>query len=171
VSQSLADIRARFVAREKTVVLVTDGGLLAEHERLTQMLEVALSTARTSIADDRGAPALAEQIKELEERIAEEGSLTIRLRGIGRNRFRQLMNAHPAPEEQESGGAFDLQTFPIALVAACSLDPVLTEDDAEELGDLITDGQWDQVFNAAWEACREADGVPFSALAWVTAPA
>lgn len=169
MTQTLAEIRARFIAREKSVVLVMDGGLLAEHDRLVQMLEVALATARTSLADDRGAPTLAAKIEGLEERIAEE-SVTIKLRGIGRNRFRQLMAAHPAPEGQK-GGAFDLDTFPVALVAACSLDPVMTEADARGLGDLLTDGQWDQVFDAAWSACREADGVPFSALASVTAPA
>lgn len=166
MTQSLADIRERFIAREKSVVLVMDGGLLAEHERLTEMLEAALATARTSLADDRGAPAIAAQIQGIEDRIAEQ-SITVRLRGIGRNRFRQLMRAHP-PEEGDKG-AFNLETFPVALVAACSLDPVLTVDEAEELSDLITDGQWDRVFDAAWSACVEADGVPFNALASVTA--
>ena len=80
--------------------------------------------------------------------------------GIGRNAFRRLLSEHEA-----DGELFDRDTFPGALIAACSLDPVLTVAEVTELGDLLTDGQWDELFSASWDACREVDDVPFSALA------
>lgn len=164
-STTLAEMRAKFVAREKSVTLITDGGLLAEHEDLVAQLEAALVQERNSLADDGGVRDLAEQVQDLERRIA-ESRVTLRLRGIGRNQFRRLLDAH-----ESDGEPFNPETFPVALVAACSLDPVMSTGDVESLADFITPGQWDTVFTAAWEACREVDEVPFSVLASVTARA
>ena len=160
--KTLDEIRKAFVAREKSVVLVTDGGLLAEHEELSKELEKALAATRKSLADDGGVRGIAERIQALEAQIA-EATVTFKLRGIGRNRFRRLIAEHPDDKK-----AFDEETFPAALIAACSLDPVLTEAEAGELADILTDAQFDELFDAAWRACREVDGVPFSVLASVT---
>jgi hypothetical protein len=156
---TLNDLRAKFIAREKSVTLVSDGALLAEHEALAAQLAAAMAQTRTSLADGGGVHELAEQVTALEARIA-ASTVTIRLRGLGRNAFRRLLAEH-----ESDGEPFDKDTFPVALIAACSLDPVLTGTEAADLGDVLTDGQWDEVFSAAWDACREVDGVPFSVLA------
>lgn len=162
--KTIDEIRKAFVAREKSVVVITDGGLLAEHEALGRQLETALSATRKSLADDGGVRQIAEQIQALEAQIA-EATVTFKLRGVGRNRFRRLMAEHP---DDKGKKAFNEETFPAALIAACSLDPVLSEAEAVELADILTDAQFDALFDAAWTVCREADGVPFNVLASVT---
>jgi hypothetical protein len=150
---TLNELRAKFTAREKSVTLVTAGDLLAEHEALSAQLATAMSQTLPGVRE------LAEQVTALESQIA-ASTVTIKVRGIGRNQFRRLMAEH-----KSDGDPFDPDTFPPALVAACSLDPVMTVTDAVDLGDVLTFGQWDELFGAAWEACREVDGVPFSVLA------
>jgi hypothetical protein len=156
---TLNELRAKFAAREKSVTLVTDGAALADHEALTAQLATAMAQTRTTLDDGTTVGELGERITALEATLA-ASTVTIRLRGIGRNQFRRLL-----AEYAEDGEPFNKDTFPVALIAACSLDPVLTVADAESLGDVLTDGQWDDVFAAAWDACREVDGVPFSVLA------
>jgi hypothetical protein len=158
-----ADVRAAFVAREKAVTLVADGGLLAEHEAAVAQLSRALGAARTSLADGSAVHELAEQVTNLEARIA-ASSVTFRFRGLGRTKFRALLAEHPGDDD----AAFDRDTFPPALVAACSLDPVMSAADVRDLADAITDGQFDALFGACWDACREVDGVPFSVPASMT---
>lgn len=162
MGQSLTDLQAKFRAREKSVVLLPDGGLLAEHESLTRLLEEETKRPRTSLADDGSvAKEIAAKVQDLEARIA-DSAVTIRVRGLGRNAFRRLLEKHKGEDS-----AWD-DDFPFALVAACSLDPVMTEDDARSLADILTDGQWDEVFDAAFSACREVDGIPFNVLASLT---
>ena len=160
--QKFADIRAAFVAREKRVDLVTDGALLAEHEALAEELATAMQQTRTSLADGSSVRDLAQRVEALESQLA-ESRVSFRLRGLGRNAFQRLLAEHrPADDDAR---VFNPDTFPQALIAACSLDPVMTVEDVAELGDVLTDGQFDELFDAAWNACREVDGVPFSPLA------
>jgi len=159
---SLADIRAKFVAREKSVTLVMDGGLLAEHEQLTSSLEKALQKARNSLADDGGVRALGEQIQAVEARLA-DATVTFKVRGIGRNQFRRLLADNPGKD----GSGWDKEEFPVELIAACSLDPVMTREEVIGLGDILSDGQWEELFDAAFAACREVDGIPFNVAASV----
>lgn len=165
--QSLAEIRAKFVAREKAVTLITDGSLLAEHERLSAELEQAVARGANSLAGNTDARTIAEQVRALEAQI-DQATVTIRVRGIGRNRFRRLLDEHKAADGSDE--VFDPDSFPVALVAACSLDPVMSEAEARDLADLLTDGQWQELFDAAFLACREVDEVPFSVLASAVAP-
>lgn len=158
MGQRFVDVRAAFVAREKVVTLITDGGLLAEHERMAGELAEANRQTRTSLADGAELRDLAAQVAALESQIA-DSRVVFRLRGLGRNKFRHLLAEHPSPDDN---GPFDRDTFPVALIAACSLDPVMSETDVNDLADVISDGQFDELFSAAWDACREVDGVPFS---------
>jgi hypothetical protein len=150
---TLHELRAKFTARHKTVTFVTAGDLLDQHETLTAQLSTAMSQTLPGIRE------LGERITALEAQIA-ESTVMITVRGIGRNAFRRLLDEH-----KSDGEPFDRETFPPALIAACSLDPVMTVDEVNGLGDVLTFAQWDELFGAAWEACREVDGVPFSVLA------
>lgn len=158
---TLADIRARYSPRERSVPIVMAGGLLEEHRALVEQLQVASAAPQISLAGNPEAVELAARVVDLEQQIA-EATVSMRFRGIGGNTFRQLLRDHPATED---GGQFDAATFPPALVAACAVDPKLTEAEAVELAGIVTDGQWDELFAAAWDCCREVDGVPFSKLA------
>jgi lysozyme family protein len=54
--------------------------------------------------------------------------------------------------------------FAPALVAACLVDPVMTEDEARELwnSDFWSAGELDQLFSTASQLCLEGMNVPFN---------
>lgn len=159
-AKSVAELRAAFVAREGSVPIVTDGALSARYEDLVAQRATAGRPGAGSLADPAAADELlAEQIADLARRVR-ESTVTYRFRAIGRNRFRALLAEHPDPDPD--GGTFNEATFPTALIAACSLDPVMSEADVTALGDIVSDGQWEQVWSTCWELCRRASGVPFS---------
>jgi hypothetical protein len=153
------ELRAKFTAREKSVTFVTAGDLLAEHEALSAQLADAMRKQRTTLDDGTTVQQCAERLTALESDLA-ASTVTVKVRSIGRNAFRRLMAEHAS-----DGEPFDPDMFPPALIAACSLDPVMTVDEVNGLGDVLTFAQWDELFGAAWEACSEVDGVPFSVLA------
>lgn len=161
------DILARAKARETSVDLCLAGDLLAEHERLSGELErvsrdYEASRATRSLADADPAHEIAEQIRDLEERITEQ-TVSFRFRAIPRSKYRELESAHPGrPDKQE---AWNPETFAPALIAACSLDPKMSDADVHRLMDHLNAGQAEALFEAAWTACNEAPRVPFSAAA------
>lgn len=86
------------------------------------------------------------------EEDATGASVMFKVQSIGGKRFRELLKAHPAPEG-EGVMLFDPEAFPVALVAACAVEPLLTVDEAQELLDELDQGSGEALFLAAWEAC------------------
>lgn len=157
MAQSYSDVKGKFKAREKSVQLVTDGELLAELEAAQAELAAAARAVRSSLDDGIPTHVLAERVRELEQQVA-ESVVTFRFRGLGRNAYRRLQAEHKPTEDDE---LFNPETFTPALLAACSLDPVLTVDDVLDLFDALTEGQADQLTRAAYLACTSVDDVPF----------
>lgn len=155
-----ADLQARFKPREKVVMVAMAGDLLAEHETLSEELDAALAATRTSLADGTSTQQLAERITELEALI-EASRVPIRFRGVGRNRYKRLEQAHPDPD----GGSWNLETFPAALIAAAAVDPVMTPEQVGDLADMITEGEFARLFQGAFSSCNDANDVPFNGRA------
>lgn len=65
------------------------------------------------------------------------------LGGLTRLRFEQLVEEHPPTDEHRRAGSFlwNPDTFPPALIAASSIDPVMTVEDVEALW-ADADGAW-----------------------------
>lgn len=123
-----------------------DSDLLDEHERLTRELD--------ELPEGRNSEALAEQIVQLEEQIA-EAEVEFVFRGLGRGRWRKLIADHPPTEEDQADGAeFDTQEFPFVAMAACLESPALTVDDLKTLNDEALS---EMTFNALWAACLTAN--------------
>lgn len=78
---------------------------------------------------------------------------------IGDKAWSDLLAAHPAREGQEE--SFDPATFPVALIAASGMDPVMTEDDVRELFDVFTLQQRNALFSAAYSANIRGVDIPF----------
>lgn len=86
----------------------------------------------------------------------EVAAATVRfvLHGLSYPAFRRLQAEHPGKD----GAAWDLDTFPPALVRACLKDPVVPP--SSPLWEALTWGQMQALFDAAFTACAEADAVP-----------
>jgi len=82
----------------------------------------------------------------------DEASITFVIEGLSRQKFRALEAEHPA-EDADAG--WNLDTFPEALVRAAVVEPVIADD--EPFFDILTGGQVEQLFEAAFKASVEAD--------------
>lgn len=90
---------------------------------------------------------------------------SILFRAISPTRYDELRGEHPpTPAQRKDGLNFNPDTFQAALVAECSADPKLTEEDAKELWDS---GNWNKgelqaLFLGAVQVCSQGHDIPFS---------
>jgi len=136
---------------ETGVPICLRGDLVRRHEALEADLDEAREAdAGDSLASGGQARKIAEEIQALEAEMREH-THTFGLRGLPRNVYRDLLAEHPPREgnkEDEAMGA-NARSFPVALIAKCCVDPVMTEAQAGELADVLTDGQLLQLFGGA----------------------
>lgn len=157
-----SEIMAAARQREETVSLCLDGTLNAEHEALSDALEEARrGVDTTSLGEPVRGFAIAQQIVDLETRMT-EATKTFKVRALGHKAWSDLLASHP-PEDPDVS-AFNLKTFPPALIAACSLDPIMSDDQVTELFEVLNLGQRNLLFGAAWRANQGVD-IPFSQAA------
>jgi hypothetical protein len=119
--------------------------------------QVKLAAVEEKLAEARGDVALQKrredaqgELERLQDRAVEEGDVvSFSFRSIGRKAYDRLVDEHPATDEQqkearerglEAGLAptlsrlsWNADTFPPALVAAASVDPKITHEEAYEL--------------------------------------
>lgn len=91
---------------------------------------------------------------ELRQQVA-DATVTFTIRGLNRQAYRALEAKHPAPD---GAAGWDVASFPEALVRACITDPVI--DAGDPLFDVLTPGQVEKLFEAAFLACNEVDDLP-----------
>ena len=77
----------------------------------------------------------------------------------------KLYAAHrPNAEQKVSGMSFNPQTFNPALVAACSIDPKISEDDASEIFDSEnwSTGELSYLVDVCSALCMQGMDIPFT---------
>jgi len=149
---------------ERDVRICLRGDLAREHDDLVVELE-RLAAAEGDESLGGASPeqvALAEAIRDVEEQMA-ASERTVTVRALGRRKFKELLDAHPAKDGQS--GQFDPDTFPRELVSACAVEPRMTPTDADRLFDVLSTGQVEELFAAAWFVNQGATRVPFSKAA------
>jgi hypothetical protein len=165
-TNGIAEILSQVKRPEKTVPICLAGDLQAEFEDLERDLQVARDTqpGEGTLAGGGNplATTLAQQIMELRERMREH-TRVFRFRGLPRKEFSDLVAEHPPNDEDKDGGAdVDWETFAVALVAACCVEPEMTKEEAGQLADALTQAQWDSLFTAAYSVNKRDVDVPFS---------
>lgn len=150
------DVIASAKLREHSIKLCLRGDLAAEHEEAVAALEALL---RDGLSDSLAAPAVeaAKRVRDLEDQMR-ESSTVFRFRALGDREYRSLKAAHPGSD----GQAFNVTTYPAALIAASSADPVMTVPDVERLFEVLSEGQRDELFGAAFIVNEGKAGVPFN---------
>lgn len=77
----------------------------------------------------------------------------------------RLQGQHvPTIEQKARGMAFNPETFAPALVAACSVEPKLSADDAKEIweSDAWSTGELNYLFDTVSALCMEGLNIPFT---------
>ncbi len=91
--------------------------------------------------------------------------VTMLFRAIGTKAYDKLLGKHPPrPEQKIEGASYNIDTFGPAIIAACSVEPELSEDEAKQLWDSDdwSRGEIMTLFRAAVEVCNKGLDIPFT---------
>lgn len=164
-ASAIADIIGQVKRPEKTVPICTAGDLQAEFEDLERDLAVARDKpAQGTLAGGVNplATQLAQQIMELREQMRQHTTV-FRFRGLPRKQYSDLVTECPPSDEgREQGADVDWDVFPVRLVAACCVSHDMTEEEAGQLADALTQAQWESLYKAAFVVNARDVDVPFS---------
>ncbi|OLT24420.1 hypothetical protein BJF79_13845 [Actinomadura sp. CNU-125] len=153
---------------ETGVPICLRGDLAVEFERLeTDLAEAREAEERDdSLAAGGQAREIAEQIEDLRQTM-QDHTHTFRLRALPRKKWRDLLEEHPPREDNAADTQFGVNnaTFPTVLIAASCLDPVMTEQQVDQLFEVLTEGQMLELYGAALALNRGSVNVPKSGLA------
>ncbi|GAA0853490.1 hypothetical protein ACFQVD_26455 [Streptosporangium amethystogenes subsp. fukuiense] len=164
-TSAIADIIGQVKRPEKTVPICLAGDMQAEFEDLERDLAIARDKpAEGTLAGGSNpiATTIAQKIVELRERMREHTTV-FRFRGLPRRAWSDLVaECPPAEGAEESGADVDWETFAVALVATCAVEPQMSVDEAGQLAEVLTQAQWDSLFTAAYSVNKRDVDVPFS---------
>ena len=155
---------------EKTVPVCLRGDLTADFEEVDRQLEAAQKKPASSLAGS-GTGALLERLDALAVEMAEH-TYTFRLRAMPRHAWLELMAAHPPRKDDEGDplvedrmtGANRLTVFE-PMVRMSIIDPELDDEQWKKLLAALTDRQFEDLVNAAWDLNQGKVDVPFSRAA------
>lgn len=158
----ILDVIKRAKLREHTVPVCLAGDAAAEVERLERELaSLADAWEPTSLGDKHPGEATAKKIAALRERM-QKSVVGFELRALGDTAWSDLVAAHPSESKNE---AWNPKTFPIALLAATCINPVMTIEQAQTLCEQLNEGQRADLHAGVWEVNQGATSVPFSVSA------
>jgi hypothetical protein len=158
----IGDVIARAKLPEKTLSLCLRGDLQAEWEDLERQLKAEQDgTDDDSLAGSPKVRELADRMGELGKEMA-ASEVVFRFRGLPAKKYSDLLLKNKAPEGEETAEGLNWSTWPTALIAAAATDPVMTYEQVEELSQVVTARQWDDLYMAAVSTNTEKISVPFS---------
>jgi hypothetical protein len=156
---------------EKDFPVCVEPDLVAEYEQLVGMRDAAKEAGAGSLAGG-ATTELDEQIADVQQRM-EASTVVLRLRALGRLRWKALKDEHPPRRDAE--GKHDLgdlrlgvnrDTFFDPFIRETIVDPVLDEETLTLLIEQrLTDGQWDDLTTTAWNMNEAKISVPLSSAA------
>jgi hypothetical protein len=168
VTDSIEEFLGGYQPPRNSVQITQRADLLARHAELNAAHGVAI---RDDMALNRNpeAPAILAELHDLEDEIA-ASEVTFTFESIGRHKYLRLIASHPPTKKDRSDRLdFNADTFPQALVAASCVSPVMTVEQAVELEERLSDGQFRKLWNAAIGVNIGDDAAPKSALRSLTA--
>lgn len=158
------EIKALSKLPEKAVPLCLRGDLQSQYEELEREFRVIEGAGRRG-GTLAGSVAETQPIKEKMDALRQEmqaATKAFTLRGLTKRRWSDLAAAHP-PRDMDKAAGLDYhgETFTVAAVQACCIDPAMTVKEVEELCDeVLTQGQWDTLFAETMWLNRRTVEVP-----------
>lgn len=145
--------------RQRSVFLCLAGDKVAELARLEhQLAGLGKAWEPASIADSDPRTELAKKVAAARKAVRKAETEFI-FQALGDREWSDLLAAHPS---EDKGQAWDPETFGPALIAACSVDPIMSPDQVRELFEVLNAAQRDELWRGAYEVNVEAPSIPFS---------
>lgn len=161
MSVSVEDLIGRAKPPVRSVTICMDQSMQAEHDELIERLEQVRRSQGDKMGGNAEAVEIADRIGEVEKAM-QEHLQTFHFKGLSKNALSVLYKRFPS---ENKGLLWDMDGGGHALVAAASVDPAMTDDQAKRLFDALSDGQADLMVGAAWLASKGTNSVPLSARA------
>lgn len=166
----IAEILARAKLPEDTVTLCVRADLVAEFEQLETRLRTA-SRVATSLAEPAEATAIARRMEELRAEMV-DSQVEFHLRAWPARRFAPIRDAlkamQPGKDETEEQWADRWHAAICDLVSKAVIEPQMTPEQVAQLADALSDAQWQQLSDAAWNVNSSKLPIPFSVAASAT---
>lgn len=167
---------------EDRMLIHLPGPQRAEWLRLNEELEQVVNRSVGMLVPDPKQKTLARRIAAIEEEMRDAG-IEVTLRALARQRtpttpedevtWKELLKGHqprkgkdgkPLPEDATVG--YNWETFPEALIRASVTDPVMSTEEWDGLlYEVMTDAQFDRLFEKCWRLNRNLVDTPFSSVA------
>jgi hypothetical protein len=160
--RTIEDVLGAIKVPVRAVQICLDADLQAEHDELIARLEVLRRETVATMGGSSESKEVADRIRELEAEMR-ESEVTFKFRGLTKNALKKLRERFPAPEG--SNLVWDVTEGAHALLAASAVEPTMSEDQAKQLLDQVSEGHADRMVGAAWLASTGSTQVPFSARA------
>lgn len=149
---------------ETSTQIVLKASLQAQFDDLNRQLEVAREkTNKTTLAGSPEVVELAQLVEAIREEMREH-TVTIRLRALPKRAWQSLIDQHP-PREGVDPSDYNNDTFPVAALAACAVEPKISPEKAGMLIDRLSSGQWSTLWTAVVGLNVYEVDIPFSATA------
>lgn len=159
---NIDDLIGRVKMPVRSVTICTDGDLQAEHDELTEQLELVRRREPGRMGETAEGKELAERIGEVEEAMR-ASEHTFKFKGLNKNALNVLYKRFPPAKDKNQ--TWDIEAGAFALLAAAAVEPAMTEDQAKALIDALSYGQVDKLVGCAWVATTGSSSVPLSARA------
>lgn len=156
---TLAQLKGKRVTSTVPVMLDDDAAKAAE-----QAYKALEAARRVKPLDAEKVDALTAELEVAQAAVA-DATVEIRFRSIGSKALERLIEKHPPTEAQIAAAQdvpdgdkpvlseYNVDTFPVAIVAASATDPVMSEDDVAEM----VEGWNTNEFLALWVAALEVN--------------
>lgn len=136
-----------------------------KHRELERRLVESSQSPSSSLADSGGAKGLAEELQAVEAEM-EAATRSFRFQALSRRRWRGLLAGHPPQKQHKSEGLdFNPETFPVAAIAACAVEPAMNAEQAEKLADALPLGEFERLWAGVLEVNLGVSGNPKSMIA------
>ena len=164
MTKSIDEFLGAAKAPRLSVPINVRADLLARHAELKAKLDQAQreDLRNIGITGGKAAPAVEEEIAELEDEMADSEMVFV-FEGLGHREYVKLLTQHPPSKRDKAANLdFNETTFPPALIAASCVEPEMTLEQATTLCDTITDGQFSKLWNVAIAVNVGSDAAPKS---------
>lgn len=144
---------------ERIVTIDLRGDLAGEEQALLEELATLVNykgevNAEASVAEQGRAVAIAERLRQIgaERRAA---GWRVKLRGLDSGAYAAFVQRHQPKRSDDRAG---WTAYSDKLIAACAVEPELTEEQVRQLRGMLSDGQVGALGKAAQSVCTQ-DGV------------
>jgi hypothetical protein len=164
----IGDVLGAVTPATRTVQVCLDGSVAEQLDHLRARWS-ELAGSHQGMAPSADVTDVIEEIRALEAQ-AETATVEFRVQALGAKAWRRLVVEHPPPADDMDGWRWDPETFPQASLAACCVSPAMTVEQAEQLAERLSNGQWGKLWSAVLDVNVGDDLIPKFGPATVDPP-